>query len=81
MSSSIPKLPPIDSPRDALVVVSRRGRRRHATTPPLVEGTPDFVALGTWTHQRSREFDIVPINEHYNWKSKVVLPYGTIRWR
>lgn len=46
----------------------------------LEEGDTGFIALGTWTHPRSREFDLAPINAHYNWRAKIPR-FGTVQWR
>jgi len=67
----------LPSPRDALVPRRqlRAGRRRMVDRLPHLPPDATFVALGTWTHPRSREFDLAPADAAY----KPLRP-GGVRW-
>lgn len=73
-SSFFDTVPPL---RDTLVRVPqyRAGRRHHVRLPPIADPActtpPVFVALGTWTHPRSLEFDLVATNGRPNWDYKL----------
>ena len=67
----------LPSPRDALVPRRqlRAGRRRMVDRLPHLPPDATFVALGTWTHPRSSEFDLAPADAAY----KPLRP-GGVRW-
>jgi hypothetical protein len=54
---------PFFTPRDTLVLLPSLGRRKRVYIEKNMDKT--FIALGTWVHPQSREYDLVASTDKY----------------